>query len=63
MPLIPVVHAFNPKPREDYKTEGDSSQAQYHFETPGGRITIFWTEVEPVAGCFAFLTFRLNPNI
>ena len=34
-----VVHALNPRTREDYKVGGDSSQS--HSEIPGGRITIF----------------------
>ena len=35
-----VVHAFNPRPREEYKIGGDSSLTQSHSEIPGGRIAI-----------------------
>ena len=35
-----VVHAFNPSPREEYKTGGNSSHTQSHSEIPGDRITI-----------------------
>ncbi|CAO2596351.1 hypothetical protein LEMLEM_LOCUS8582 [Lemmus lemmus] len=45
MPLIPVVHAFNPSPREDYKMGGDSSHTQsiLRFLEAGSP---FQTEVE-----------------
>ena len=35
-----VVHAFDPSPREEYKTRDDNSQRQSYFEIPGGRIAI-----------------------
>ena len=38
--LVPVVHAFQPSPREEYKTGGDSSQTQSHSEIPGDKIAI-----------------------
>ena len=37
---VVVIHALNPRTREDYKTGGDSSQSQSHSEIPGGRIAI-----------------------
>ena len=36
-----VVHAFNPKTRQDYKTGGDSSQSQSHSEIPGNRFAVY----------------------
>ena len=61
---VVVVHAPNPRTREDYKMGGDSSQSQSHYWDSWSNITISdwgrgksqWLVV------FAFLTFRLNPN-
>ena len=35
-----MVHAFNPRTREEYKTGGDNFQTQSHSEIPEGRITM-----------------------
>ena len=35
-----VMHSFNPSPKEEYKTRGDSSQTRSHSEIPRDRIAI-----------------------
>ena len=59
----PVVHAFNPSPRKDYKMGEDSSQTVSFWDSwrqdRHFRLRLKW---ESVVGCFAFWIFRLNPN-
>ena len=61
MPLIEMVRAFNPSPREVYKTGGNSSNTQFYAKVPKGRITVSdcgrGKKSQLLAGCFAFWIF------
>ena len=59
-----VVHAFNPRTREDYKTGGDSSQAQSHSEVSWRQDRHFRTEVKVRASgwLLCFLGLQVEPQ-
>ena len=55
------MHAFSSGSREEYNMGGDRS----HSKSQSEDWSPFWSEIEigASAGCFAFLIFRVNPNI
>ena len=64
MPLMTVVHTFNPRPRKDHKMAGNSSQRTVSFRNPWRQDCHFRTEVEVRASgwLFCLLDFQVEPQ-